>query len=107
MSVADTPHLERITEAHGMSIRLALILVMSTVFATTTALADPPPWAGKGKGGHDERKGKGKGHDRDEERVERRGDSRERHFADEHRVYVREYYEEQYRRGKCPPGLAK
>ena len=90
-----------------MSIRLALMLVMSTVFATATAVADPPAWAGKGKGSHDERKGKGKGHDRDEERVERRGDSRERHFGDEHRVFVREYYEEQYRRGKCPPGLAK
>ena len=90
-----------------MRIRFAFILVVSTLFATASAVADPPPWAGKGKGNHDERKGNGKGQDRNDERVERRGDSREWHFADEHRVFVREYYDEQYRRGKCPPGLAK
>jgi Ni/Co efflux regulator RcnB len=30
-----------------------------------------------------------------------------RHFADRERVVVREYYEDEFRRGKCPPGLAK
>ena len=30
-----------------------------------------------------------------------------RHFADEQRGQVRAYYEEEFRRGACPPGLAK
>ena len=32
---------------------------------------------------------------------------RGRHFSDGDRMIVHEYYEEQFRRGKCPPGLAK
>ncbi|WAR45361.1 hypothetical protein [Methylomonas rapida] len=31
----------------------------------------------------------------------------ERYFSDQHRVIVRDYYVEEYRRGRCPPGLAK
>ena len=30
-----------------------------------------------------------------------------RQFSDGHRVVVREYYDDEFRRGKCPPGLAK
>jgi len=65
------------------------------------AIAEPPPWAGKGKGGE-------RG-DRDEDR---RGDVREegpeRHFAEQHRVAVREYYQHEFEgRRKCPPGLAR
>ena len=73
----------------------------AAVFAmalSSAAFADPPPWAGGGKG-------KGKGHGHQSER-----DSRPDHrsyFVDEHRVYVREYYHDEFRRGKCPPGLAK
>lgn len=29
------------------------------------------------------------------------------HFEDRHRVVLRDYYGEQYRAGRCPPGLAK
>jgi Ni/Co efflux regulator RcnB len=61
-------------------------------------LADPPE--GKGKG-HRER---GEDRDGDHERGGRGG----KHFRDEHRVAVREYYEHEYEgRGRCPPGLAK
>ena len=92
-----------------MRIRLVLAVLITSLFATTAVFADPPPWAGGGKG-HDERakgKGKGKGQDRAEDSAERRRDSQRRHFADDHRIVVREYYGEEYRRGKCPPGLAK
>ena len=75
----------------------ALIAVMSLA---SPAYADPPPWAGGGKG-HSEGKGKGKGHSRSE------GASRSTVFVDQHRVVVREYYDTEYRRGHCPPGLAK
>ena len=88
-----------------MNVRIGLILVVTTVLATPVAVADPPPWAGgAAKGDHD--KGKGKGHDREAHR-ESKGESRERRFSDDHHIAVREYYDEQYRRGKCPPGLAK
>jgi Ni/Co efflux regulator RcnB len=30
-----------------------------------------------------------------------------RHFADQHRAAVRDYYGEEFRHGRCPPGLAK
>ena len=65
---------------------------------SSAAFADPPPWAGGGKG-----KGKGHGHHSDRDsRAEHR-----RHFADDHRVYVHDYYRDEFQRGKCPPGLAK
>jgi Ni/Co efflux regulator RcnB len=90
-----------------MQLRFSLLLVVSAVLAATPAAADPPPWAGGGaKEHHDKGKGKGKGHDR-EAHGEPSRESRERHFSDAHHVAVREYYDRQYRRGKCPPGLAK
>lgn len=50
--------------------------------------------------------------DRREERFEARREHRrehrhERHFADDHRTIVHEYYRESWRSGRCPPGLAK
>jgi Ni/Co efflux regulator RcnB len=77
------------------------------MLATANAVGDPPPWAGAGKGHDQKGKGKGKGHAGDEQRAERRDDSRAPHFVEEHRIAVRDYYGEEYRRGKCPPGLAK
>lgn len=45
-------------------------------------------------------------HDR---REDDRGDheGRSRYFSDQHRASLREYYVQEYRRGNCPPGLAK
>jgi Ni/Co efflux regulator RcnB len=34
-------------------------------------------------------------------------DHQARHFSDRHRVIVHDYYEDEFRGGKCPPGLAK
>lgn len=39
--------------------------------------------------------------------VEDRQYSREQFFNDNHRHIVREYYGDEFRRGRCPPGLAK
>ena len=68
------------------------------------AFSDKPPWAGAGKG--HENKGDG---DRDGD--DRHGRDREehgkKHFEDRHRVAVRDYYAEEFRGGRCPPGLAK
>ena len=81
------------------------------VFASHPALADKPSWAGEGKG-QEKKPKKNKKADRDRhgdsDRDKGRQDARTReHFADQHRVVVREYYGEQFRAGKCPPGLAK
>ncbi len=56
----------------------------------TPAYADKPEWAGKGKSkqGSDSRSG-GK------------------HFSDNQKGAVREYYTREFRGGRCPPGLAK
>ena len=71
---------------------IAIAVVSALAFAP--ALADPPPWAkgkGKGKSARDDHAHRDRGH----------------HFNDQHRVVVRDYYDEQLRRGHCPPGLAK
>lgn len=89
----------------------ASALLIAAAFTITPVLADPPPWAGSGKGGSDRGHGKGKGGDKDRDRSshdsERRHGSRDGHFGDQHRVHVREYYDQHYQRGHCPPGLAK
>jgi hypothetical protein len=71
----------RITQA-------ALVLGVALALGSAPALAEKPDWAGEGKG-----QGKGKG--------------RAKHFDQDKRSYVRSYYEEEFRGGFCPPGLAK
>jgi Ni/Co efflux regulator RcnB len=85
--------------------RLALAVLITGMLALAPALAAPPPWAGGGKGEKDEEKEK---HEKRPSRDAtgasvRRGE----YFSDQHRVMVRDYYREQFRAGRCPPGLAK
>lgn len=91
-----------------------LILLVAGIVAVGPAMADKPSWAERGGG-------KEKRMDRDEHRGERRHDSEQarqrdddrhdsqsrRHFESQHQVLVRDYYGEQFRGGRCPPGLAK
>ena len=97
----------------SLKMQYVLALVIGGILATGPVMADKPSWAGGGKGGKDERMDR-----RDEQRRERRDDDarsrrdgssagRRGHFEDRHRVIVREYYAEQFRGGRCPPGLAK
>lgn len=69
-------------------------LIVAGVLMTAPVYADKPESAGKGK--HKE--------SRDQMDHSRNGSS---HFEDRQRVVVREYYEQAYRGGHCPPGLAK
>jgi Ni/Co efflux regulator RcnB len=91
------------------SIGLAVAFALGAMLSTGAVLAD------KGGKGHD---GGGKGNDRGDQRDDRdygkKGNKGEKHadkhverFGDPHRTYVHDYYERQYRAGKCPPGLAK
>jgi Ni/Co efflux regulator RcnB len=92
----------------------ALALVIGAVLAAGPVLAQP---AGKGnKAQRAEQRDDQRGERRDDQRGERRDQDRasaaqRRHFEDQHRVAVRQYfgehYGEQYRGRRCPPGLAK
>ncbi len=99
----------------------AIALAFACALASSPALADK---GGKGHGNDGEHGNKherseavriDRGHDRVVE-IERRGDrpvvvaraaDPAWRFNDEHRNHVGHYYDEQYRAGHCPPGLAK
>jgi hypothetical protein len=98
----------------ALKMTCALALVIGGILAAGPVMADKPSWAGSGNGGKGERMDR-----RDAQRGERR-DGEEKslrdrdgpsvgkrgHFEDRHQVIVREYYVEQFRGGRCPPGLA-
>lgn len=94
----------------------ALAFLAAGMLMVGPALAEKPAWAGEGKHEnkdhkdkkHKDKKNKDK-HD-DEDRSGHRNESSDRshkYFKDRDRVVVHEYYQEQYRHGRCPPGLAK
>ena len=66
----------------------ALALGVALGIAAAPVFADKPEWAGEGKG-----YGKGK--------------QKKKHFDEDKRSHIRGYYEEEFRGGHCPPGLAK
>ena len=92
---------------------LVLLPLIAGILVLAPAFAAQPTWAGGGKGEKDEQKG-----NREKQKSEK-GDSDNRssrdastvrrgeYFGDQHRVIVQNYYHEQFRTGRCPPGLAK
>ena len=109
-----------------LKMKCALALVIGGMLAAGPVLAEKPAWAGGGKGDKDQsterrnvQKGEQKGEKRGEQKSERRQGAAKSsrrdspaiekgsHFQDQHRVVVREYYTEQFSKGRCPPGLAK
>src|SRR4029077_21233968 len=82
-----------------LKMKCALALVVGGILAAGPVMADKPAWAGKGKD-HDEQKGERR--DGGRPSAGKRG-----HFEERHSVIVRDYYAEQFRGGRCPPGLAK
>lgn len=99
-----------------------LALVLAGMFtAAAPAYADKPDWAGGGKKDRQEQGGnegnRGGNHEKsrdDHERDQYRDTNRDRssiringYFNDHQRETARAYYGEQFRRGHCPPGLAK
>lgn len=93
----------------------ALAFVIAGILAVGPAIADKPSWAGGGKGGKSEQKGKSdnrKSGQRDADERSPRGSGAStvklrEHFGDRHRTVVHDYYSDEFRRGRCPPGLAK
>jgi len=99
----------------NLSWNRALALAIVGMLAIGQAAAEKPSGAGNGKGNKSEHSGKsGKGnsgHGKAGERSSRGGDQSRyktgEYFGDRQRTVAHEYYGEQFRRGHCPPGLAK
>jgi Ni/Co efflux regulator RcnB len=66
----------------------ALALGIALALGTAPAFAEKPEWAGQGKG-------------------QGKGNQKHKLFDEDRRAHVRSYYEEEFRGGHCPPGLAK
>ena len=90
------------------------MLWIACVLAAAPAFGDKPEWAGRGEG-HGKRHadareqthpGRGGKHARKHD-DERNARSQRGYFGDRHRTVVHDYYAEQLRAGRCPPGLAK
>lgn len=93
----------------------ALALIVAGMLAVGPAIAQKPAWAGGGKGEKDgrmensesdrdgRRNGNAKSPRNKGEPAVRRGE----YFDDRHRTATRDHYSEQFRGGRCPPGLAK
>lgn len=92
-----------------------LAVAIAGILTVGPALAQKPDWAGGGKGekgGRVEKSENHKGGRQDDnarsprskgEPAVRRGE----YFDDRHRTITRDHYSEQFRGGRCPPGLAK
>jgi len=94
---------------NGVDLKMgcALALLVCGVLAARPIVAAHPSWADSGNGRKSEHTDQRV--EQRSERNQRENRSREhnRHFDDRHRVMVRDYYEEEFRHGRCPYGLAK
>lgn len=96
-------------------------LMVAVTLACTASFAEKPEWAGGGKGGKYEKNFQ---FDSNSQRIKQSptGNKSENantntkragnvkvggYFGDQQRVVVRNYYGEEYKSGRCPPGLAK
>ena len=83
----------------------ALAILLAGLLVTAGAMAAKPDWVGGGKPG---KSGKPQQNQmRQESPSQGKPDRAAGHFGDDQRAVVRNYYSEQYRVGRCPPGLAK
>jgi Ni/Co efflux regulator RcnB len=89
---------------------LAMVFLLSEILTASTAMADEKH---RGKAEKNDKKT----HERyvdHEDRNPKDAYGRDRHvdrrnliFSDQHRTYIHDYYARQYKKGHCPPGLAK
>jgi Ni/Co efflux regulator RcnB len=93
--------------------RTALLVFLGAALAMTSAFAEKPSWAGGEKAGKHERSNDRHNDRRHEARDDRSHSSDgvtvnvNAYFGDRERHVVRDYYADEYRGGRCPPGLAK
>lgn len=84
-----------------------LALIVAGFLATTGALAEKPEWAGDGKHGQSKQKEKNKSKYKRDDDSRDRHENRDRRFGVEQRTVITTYYTDEYRKGRCPPGLKK
>jgi Ni/Co efflux regulator RcnB len=92
-------------------------LVLAAMLVSGPALADKPAHAGGGKNDAKQQQGGGRASQQaaprgqDQRPAQAQSDAWRPgaggYFNDRHRTAVHDYYGEQFRRGHCPPGLAK
>ena len=98
----------------AMKTNCALAFAVAGMLAAVPALAEKPSWAG-GKGEKSEQRDNAQHNKivpRSDSGRSSRNDvapaaSEREHFGDRHRTVAHEYYGEQARNGRCPPGLAR
>jgi Ni/Co efflux regulator RcnB len=78
-----------------VNLKRALALAFAAVLASGPALAEKPEFK---KGGKEQRA---------EKHEKQAKETRIVHFKDDQRTAVQEYYADQFKSGRCPPGLAK
>lgn len=91
----------------GIKTGRALTLLLAAVLATAGAIAEKPDWAGGGKNGKSKQNEKQERRGESSQGKQDKQDKRDRHFGDDQRTVIHNYYSEQFRVGRCPPGLAK
>lgn len=95
----------------------AVALAFAGMLAIGPAMAEKPSWAGGSKGGDRNEHSDQRKNQKEVERTHAQGNSPSAsgrsesaarlHFEDRHRTAVNDYYDQQFRSGRCPPGLAK
>lgn len=90
-------------------------LVMAAALACSSSFAEKPEWAGGGKPGkgnkHEQAEQSDQGNSGQGKKAKKNKQSAEvkvgGYFVPQQRVVVQNYYGQQFKAGKCPPGLAK
>jgi Ni/Co efflux regulator RcnB len=97
----------------------SLALVMAAALACSSSFAEKPEWAGGGKGGkgnkHEQAEQSDQGNSGQGKKAKKNKQSDKQsaevkvggYFVPQQRVAVQNYYGQQFKAGKCPPGLAK
>ncbi|HEY5582376.1 MAG TPA: RcnB family protein [Rhodoferax sp.] len=85
----------------------ALAFLLVGLLVTAGAMAAKPDWVGGGKPGKSGQPQQNQMQERQDSPSQGKPDRAAGHFGDDQRAVVRNYYSEQYRVGRCPPGLAK
>lgn len=92
-------------------VKIIPAMLLIGIFACGPTFADKPEGTGSGKPGKSAKEWQKKdmrtGDDRKRDRRSERGHAHAAYFGDHHRLAAREYFDESFRSGRCPPGLAK
>lgn len=86
-----------------MSINRFMALVIAGTLAATPVFADKPEGKGKNKNKESRDQVQNSKNSQHSQNSQHGGS----HFGERQHVVVREYYTQEFRGGKCPPGLAK